>query len=151
MKTSFEHYFSGENLYNKMVAPVCEKHGLTYMEFTVLLFLANNPEYDTASQIVACRHLTKSHVSISVRSLTERGLLTGSRDAGNRRAIHLHLTPAAAPLVEEGRQAQQKFYEVIHSGFSSEEKKLLEDMIFRIDANIDRYLNMKQEELHEQG
>lgn len=140
MKTSFEHYFSGETLYNKMVAPVCEKHGLTYMEFTVLLFLANNPEYDTASQIVACRHLTKSHVSISVRSLTERGLLTGFRGEKNRRAIHLQVTPAAESLIREGREAQQKFYNVIHSGFSPEEEKLMQNMIARIDENIDRYL-----------
>ena len=140
MKTTFEHYFSGETLYNRMVAPVCERQGLTYMEFTVLLFLANNPEYDTAARIVACRHLTKSHVSISVRSLTEKGLLTGSREEKNRRAIHLHLTPAAEPLVEEGRAVQKKFYDVIHSGFSPQEEELLQNMISRIDGNIDRYL-----------
>ena len=140
MKTSFEHYFSGETLYNRMVAPVCEKHGLTYMEFTVLLFLANNPEYDTASQVVACRHLTKSHVSISVRSLGEKGLLTGAREEGNRRAIHLQVTPAAEPMIRDGREAQQKFYNVIHSGFSPEEEKLMQNMIARIDQNIDHYL-----------
>lgn len=140
MKSTFEHYFSGETLYHKMVAPVCEKLGLTYMEFTVLLFLANNPEYDTAAQIVACRHLTKSHVSISVRSLTEKGLLTGSREEKNRRAVHLHLTSAAALPVEEGRRVQQEFYRVIHSGFSPQEEQLLQNMISRIDDNIDGYL-----------
>ena len=146
MKRSFEHYFSGETLYTKMVAPLCEKQGLTYMEFTVLLFLANNPGRDTAAQIVACRHLTKSHVSISVRSLEEKGLLTRTREADNRRVIHLQLTPAAESFVREGRAVQEKFYEVIHAGFTPEENRLLQGLIARIDDNIDRYL--RQEELH---
>ena len=33
---------------------------------SILLFLANNPEYDTASEIVRVRQLTKSHVSASI-------------------------------------------------------------------------------------
>ena len=39
--------------------------------------LANNPQYDTATQIVRYRHLAKSHVSVSIRSLQERGLILG--------------------------------------------------------------------------
>ena len=39
------------------------------MEFNILLFLANNPEFDTAARITKKRAFTKSHVSMSVRSL----------------------------------------------------------------------------------
>ena len=68
---------------------ICEKYELTYMEFTVLMFLANNPQYDTATQIVRYRHLAKSHVSVSIRSLQERGLILGEHKGGNHRTIHL--------------------------------------------------------------
>ena len=68
----FEHIFMGQNLYERTVMPVCRAFGLTYMEFTVLMFLVNNPQYDTAAQIVKIRRLAKSHVSISVKGLQER-------------------------------------------------------------------------------
>ena len=50
----FDNLFSGQNLYEQTVMPVCREFGLTYMEFTVLMFLQNNPQYDTAAQIVYC-------------------------------------------------------------------------------------------------
>ena len=39
----FAHCVDVEELYKNEVAPVCEKYGLTYMEFTVLMFLAIIP------------------------------------------------------------------------------------------------------------
>ena len=65
----FDHITDGQNLYERTVMPVCRKFGLTYMEFTVLMFLQNNPQYDTAAQIVKIRRLTKSHVSVTLKSL----------------------------------------------------------------------------------
>ena len=53
LRNMFEHYAAGEKLYTSTVAPVCEAHELTYMEFTILLFLANNPQFDTASHVVS--------------------------------------------------------------------------------------------------
>ena len=49
VKNYFAHCVDVEELYENMVSPVCEKYELTYMEFTVLMFLANNPQYDTAT------------------------------------------------------------------------------------------------------
>ena len=86
------------DFYTGLIDPVCKKYGLTQMEFNILLFLANNPECDTAAQIIKKRAFTKSHVSMSVRSLEERGLLTGEYYGTDRRTIHLKLTDAAAPM-----------------------------------------------------
>ena len=47
VKNYFAHCVDVEELYENMVSPVCEKYELTYMEFTVLMFLTNNPQYDT--------------------------------------------------------------------------------------------------------
>ena len=118
------------------VAPVCEKYGLTYMEFTVLMFLANNPQFDTAAEIVKYRHLTKSHVSMSVRSLQERGLIRGEYQEPNRRTIHLSMLEAAAPIVSDGWAAQQAFGDLLFLGFSEQESSQLMGYIERIDKNI---------------
>ncbi len=137
MKTLFEHYNSGERLYYQMLTPVCVEYGLTRMELSVLLFLYHNPQFDTAVEIVKHRRLTKSHVSMSVRSLEEKGLLTCAYHEQNRRTIHLSLTDQASEIVEKGCMAQKRFTEVLFGGFSQEERAMLGDMIARIDGNIE--------------
>ena len=117
MENVFSHYAANESLYTATVSPVCEKHGLTYMEFTVLMFLANNPQFDTASDIVKYRHLTKSHVSMSIRSLEDKGLLKGEHHKPNRRTIHLTVLDTADTIILDGREAQQKFGMILFFGF----------------------------------
>lgn len=80
--TTIEFLSDSAKLYQDTVLPVCKKYGLTYMEFGVLMFLYNNPQYNTAAQIVSMRHIPKSHVSISVKSLMEKGLLRGRKVQG---------------------------------------------------------------------
>ena len=95
------------DFYTGLIDPVCKKYGLTQMEFNILLFLANNPECDTTldkySQNLIIIKMGKyfeagqmSHVPHekekgSVRSLEERGLLTGEYYGTDRRTIHLKL------------------------------------------------------------
>ena len=62
-------------LYGQMFVPVLEQWMLTQLEADILLFLANNPAYDTARDIVERRYIAKSHVSMGVESLARRGLL----------------------------------------------------------------------------
>ena len=64
-----------KRLYQEKLEPVCSEYSLTRMELNILLFLANNPVHDTATDIVEVRHLTKSHVSASVKTLQARGYL----------------------------------------------------------------------------
>ena len=141
----FEHIFAGQNLYEQTVMPVCKAYGLTYMEFTVLLFLANNPQYDTAAQIVKIRRLTKSHVSISVKGLQERGLVEGYYFPGNQKTLHLRLTEAAKPVVAAGQAAQMEFGTKLTRGFTEEEVAQLQTLIDKLHEN------MKQEEVTNAG
>ena len=91
-----------KRLYQEKLEPVCSEYSLTRMEMNILLFLANNPAYDTATDIVEVRHLTKSHVSASVKTLQARGYLQRVYLSGNRKTAHLRLAPAAEPVVEKG-------------------------------------------------
>ena len=60
--------------YARLLEPICKKWNLTRNELDVILFLANNPDYDRAVDIVNHRGLSKSHVSLSINSLESRGL-----------------------------------------------------------------------------
>lgn len=136
----FDHISDGQDLYQRTVMPVCREFGLTFMEFTVLMFLHNNPQYDTAAQIVRIRRLTKSHVSVSVKGLQERGLVKGIYFPGNQKTLHLQLTEAAAPVVEAGLAAQKEFGDKLIQGFTPDEVEQLWKLTEKLHEN------MKQED-----
>lgn len=131
---------SMEKLYGGLFAPLLERHGLTQLEMDILLFLANNPACDTARDIVEKRRLAKSHVSVGVEALTARGLLERLRQGGNRKTIHLRLTAAAAPIVEEGRVVQRGYGERLLAGFTEEDRRQLEHLMDRVAENVEAAL-----------
>ena len=108
--------------YAHEMAGVLSRWQLTGMELDVLLFLGNNPDCDTASDMVQLRQLTKSHVSKAVEHLTALGLVLQQRDEMNRRRIHLKLAAAAEPILRDGREAQKRFVEVLTRGLNDEDK-----------------------------
>lgn len=124
-------------LYCSLFTPMLECRGLTQLEIDILLFLANNPEYDTARDIVEKRHLAKSHVSVGVDTLVGRGLLERQLREGNRKTIHLVLTEAAGPVVEEGRTIQRQYGETLLTGFTEREKEELFRLLDKIGENVD--------------
>lgn len=132
----FDHYMLGERAYTQMMMTVCEKYELTYAELTVIMFLANNPSLDTASDIVKYQNLAKSHVSVSVRELEEQGLLFREHRDGDRRTDHLCLTPKASTVIADARDAQQRFANAMLSEISEEEKVALVRILRKIDQNI---------------
>ena len=140
----WESFSLGQELYDRVTGPVCRQYGLTRTEFHILMFLANNPQFDTATDIVEKRHISKSHVSVSVRSLQERGFLTGTYRDGNRRTVYLKLNESAGPAVADGRAAQRAFGAVLLRGFSPEEGKQMYTFALRIRDNAADYLEEEQ-------
>ena len=134
------YYESAGRLYHQLLLPAREAAGLTQAELDILLFLANNPEYDTARDIVEKRHLAKSHVSVGVDALAGRGLLERQLREGNRKTIHLRLTEKAGPIVEEGREIQRQYGELLFAGFSKEDRRRLFTLFNRVAENVDAAL-----------
>lgn len=125
-----------KTLYSDCLEPVCEQHSLTRMELDILLFLANNPQFDTAASIIEMRRLTKSHVSTSIKALEARGLLTKSYAPGNRKTAHLSITPAAGGIVANGKAAQGSFYGIAFRDFSEEDLGTMKQLFSQIADNI---------------
>ena len=71
--------------YEKVTGSVCEKYQLTHMEYDLLMFLHNNPQHNTAAEIVKVRKSTKSHVSSSLKNLESRGLIERIQSADNKK------------------------------------------------------------------
>lgn len=126
--------------YEKAIHPVCVKYGMTAAEFDVLLFLANNPDIDRATDIVEKRYIVKSQVSISIAALEKKGYLSRTYKENNRRSIHLAVNEAARNVVEDGRQAQEVFFEAMLSGFSEEQKTIMKKNIQILVENMKQFV-----------
>ena len=123
------------HLYPMMFSSLIKEYRLTQNELDILLFLANNPIYDTAKDIVGVRHLTKSHVSISIDDLVKRGLLERKYFDDNHKVIHLRLLPASAEIIEKGRQCQERFFDLLFDGISKEEREKFAAFLEQLSSN----------------
>lgn len=122
--------------YARLLEPISKKCDLTRNELDVLLFLANNPDYDRAVDIVNNRGLAKSHVSMSVTSLENRGLLERIPDPLDRRTVHLKLTEQAKEITDWGCRVQKQFMDYLHQGVTEEQLEMMRMFADRVHENI---------------
>ena len=126
-----------QKAYGRHLEPVCKKWDLTRSEADVLLFLYNNPEYDRAADIVTHRGMTKSHVSLSVSSLADRGLLLRQDSPEDRRTVHLRLSEEGCAIAAEAREAQQRFFGGLYTGISPQELEQWDRITQKVFENIE--------------
>lgn len=143
----WEHQNAIKTLYSNCVGNICSKHHITRMELDILLFLANNPCYDTATDIIEIRYLSKSQVSASIKLLEAEGYLRKEYSSGNRKTAHLKICGKADAIILDGQSAQEQFLSVMMRGFSQEEIHTMRQYNGRIRANINSYFkdNSKEE------
>lgn len=128
------------SLYCKLTKPICEKYGLTQIEYDAIMFLHNNPQYKTAADIVKIRKLTKSHVSLGITHLEKKGYISKRYSNDNKKSVILDITAAAKDFISDGEKVQRLFGKIILGGFSENEKDLCRDMFFRMCENANNYL-----------
>ena len=107
-----------EREYAQYRKKVMMRYHLSAAEVDILLFLANNSQFDLATDIVRVRKMQKSHVSLAVNGLSEKGYLRKEGDTADRKKVHLKLEPAAAECVCYGQKCQKEFGESLFCGIS---------------------------------
>ena len=122
-----------ERKYNQYRKKVMVRYDLSAAEVDVLLFLANNSQFDLAVDIVRVRKMQKSHVSLAVNKLCEKGYIA------NEDATVSVLIPKEQVQAEESRYFVDRTFDGSLPGFitaflggkkiSKKEAKLLKKMI----------------------
>ena len=138
--------------YELLSGRICQQYGLTQMEYDILMFLQSNPQHNTASEIVKVRKSTKSHVSISLKRLEDRGLIERTQSLDNKKLIEITLQEASKPIIEAGKQVQKQFAKDILSGLTQEEKDICVRVFRTIYENAQAHLrSIKNEHKSIQG
>ena len=138
--TSYYELLSGE---------VCDRYGLTQMEYDILMFLHNNPHHNTAAEIVKVRKSTKSHVSTSLKKLENKGLVERIQSKDNKKHIEIILLDRAELIVAAGINAQKQFAGNVLSGLTEEEKHMCIQIFDRICNNAEEHLREYKEKTNE--
>ncbi len=141
----WEHQSAVKALYAKCVEWVCKKHDITRMELDILLFLANNPCFDTASDMISVRYLSKSQVSSSIKTLEAEGYIRKEFTADNRKTAHLKLCEGSSNIIKDGRAAQEEFVAVMFQDIPEEDINIMKKCNAHMLKNIYHYLKEEAE------
>ncbi len=123
--------------YHAACKPLCQELGLPQTAFDILLFLANNPTYKTARDIVEIRHIKANLVSVNVDRLVQEGYLIRQAVAGDRRKTELICTEKAQPVIFRGQQLQEEFSERLFYNIDDDMKESFFATISLIEKNLD--------------
>ena len=126
--------------YELLSGKVCDKYELTQMEYDILMFLYNNPQNNTAAEIVKIRKSTKSHVSTSLKNLENKKLIERKQSEENKKHVEIFLLDKAELIVEEGINAQKQFAQNVLSGLTEEEKDMCLRVFNMICNNAEEHL-----------
>ena len=123
--------------YSERCKPLCREIQMPQTAFDILMFLANNLEYNTARDIVEIRGLKANLVSINIEKLVKEGFLERMPDAKDRRKNVLICTENAKPIIEKGRQLQIGFFGNLFDGIDEESRRQFFGVIEKLRTNLD--------------
>lgn len=126
--------------YNTVCKSLCQELKLPQTAFDILMFLANNPEYKTASAIVEIRKLKANLVSVNVDKLVHDGYLMRKAVENDRRKTELICTEHAQPIIARGRQLQKDFISQLMAGMDEQTQQTLIAILSIMDHNLDTIL-----------
>ena len=126
--------------YSAVCKPLCRQLELPQTAFDILMFLGNNPDYKTASEIVEIRHIKANLVSANVDRLVREGYLTRRGVEGDRRKTELLCTEKAQPIIARGRQLQNAFSERLFAGMDEEARRAFSEAMHLIEHNLNELL-----------
>ena len=120
-----------------------EKLSITHTEIEIIMFLFNNPDYDTAKDISELRKFPKSCVSKPVDDLIKKDYLESFIDISDRRILHLKLKEPSKPVIKLSQKIRTHFLEIICQGIDDREKEELLKILNTISINVKEALKEK--------
>ena len=105
----YAHLTKIRDAYTAAMQPMSASLDMPPVATVILMFLANNPECDTAKDVCACLSMKPALVSFHVENLVQAGYLERGKAAGDRR--------------EQGRALQKAFLTRLTQGLSEDELK----------------------------
>lgn len=124
--------------YHAVLQPLCREVKLPTMALDILLFIANNPDKDTARDVCRFRGLKPGIVSVHVDRLAAAGLIERRTVPEDRRKIELVCTAAAADIIKRGRELQSRFAAELLAGLDEQSMETVHRCLETVNQNVDK-------------
>ena len=129
-----------ELAYDAVCKPACREWGLPRTALDILLFLANNPEYNTARDVVKVRRIKANLVSVHVERLVREGYIERRPVEGDRRKTRLVCTERSEPVIACGRALQRTFFERLFRETDPAQLAAFEQVMECVSRSLDSIL-----------
>ncbi|MCI8453342.1 MAG: MarR family transcriptional regulator [Lachnospiraceae bacterium] len=126
--------------YSAYCRPLCQEIKLPQTAFDILMFLANNPEFNTARDIVEIRKIKANLVSVNVDRLVQEGYLERKAVSGDRRKTCLVCTKYSQAIIEKGRRIQTVFFKKLFEHVDEEARLAFQSVLCTVDQNLDQMM-----------
>ena len=123
--------------YHAVLQPICKDTGLPPMAVDILMFIANNPDSNTAGDICRCRGLKTGIVSVHIDRLVNEGLLLRQAVPSDRRKTQLVCTEKTGSIIETGRELQKSFAQKLLAGMSDADIEVFHNCLTNLSNNIE--------------
>ena len=140
MNPSMEFAIKTSLAYSAVCKPLCQELKLPQTAFDILMFLANNPDCKTASDIVEIRKIKANLVSVNVDKLVQEGYLERQPVANDRRKTQLLCTEKAQPIIARGRAVQEAFFDRLLANTDEATRKAFFATLDIMRQNLDAML-----------
>lgn len=111
--------------------------GLTMMQVSVLLALQDASEKQLSMKELEHRfHIAQSTAAGIVSRLEQKGLVEAMSDASDKRIKLVRITMAGAACCKDASRLMDEAEEMIHDGFSKEERDALHSLLMKVLANL---------------
>jgi len=105
--------------------------GVTPGEFSLLTMLKANPDINSIT-LTRIYQLDKATLSLAIKDLVKRGLISSTRSASDRRYYSLRLTPAGGEVLRRVTRRIERQERAMDAVLAPGERALLIDLLGRI-------------------
>lgn len=113
------------------------RFGLTIWEWRVIAVLGEGASL-TAQAVCEATAMDKVSVSRAIRALDERGLITRIRNARDKRASDVSLTPEGQAIYAEIAPLALEYEQKLLAAFTAEERNQLMTLLDKLEAQLDQ-------------
>ncbi|MDO4500515.1 MAG: MarR family transcriptional regulator [Erysipelotrichaceae bacterium] len=133
-----------EEAYDYHRKKIMKSFELSAIEVDVLAFVSNNPSLNTAADVVRYKKIAKSHVSLAVKSLIDKGYLRKEVDEKDKKKYHLIPCEKAEVIVDFARRERDEFIKVIDQSITEEDKQSFREVMLKIENSLKKEYELKE-------
>lgn len=130
--------------YSMHCKSLCQEIRMPQTAFDILMFLANNPEFHTARDIVEIRKIKANLVSVNVDKLVREGYLVRKESPEDRRKTLLECTEKAGPVIEKGHRLQAAFLGELFGNIDEESLAVFYRIMRMVGTNLDKMIERQE-------